>query len=96
MAITTTAKTKTSGAVKARQVSVTNTYVYKALDKKGNKIQSEINASSPAIAKAQLLKQGINVKSITKKSKPLFGSSGKAIKPADIAIFSRQMATISL
>jgi len=94
MAITTTAKTKTSGTVKAKQMSVTNTYVYKALDKRGNKIQSEINASSPAIAKAQLLKQGINVKSITKKSKPLFGSSGKAIKPADIAVFSRQMATM--
>lgn len=94
MAITTTAKTKTSGTAKAKQVSVTNTYVYKALDKKGNKIQSEINASSPAIAKAQLLKQGINVKSITKKSKPLFGSSGKAIKPMDIAVFSRQMATM--
>lgn len=94
MAITTTAKTKTSNAAKAKQVSVTNTYVYKALDKKGNKIQSEINASSPAIAKAQLLKQGINVKSLTKKSKPLFGSSGKAIKPSDIAVFSRQMATM--
>ncbi len=94
MAITTTAKTKTSSTAKAKQVSVTNTYVYKALDKKGNKIQSEINASSPAIAKAQLLKQGINVKSITKKSKPLFGSSGKAIKPGDIAVFSRQMATM--
>lgn len=94
MAITTTAKTKTSSTAKAKQVSVTNTYVYKALDKKGNRIQSEINASSPAIAKAQLLKQGINVKSITKKSKPLFGSSGKAIKPGDIAVFSRQMATM--
>jgi len=95
MAITTAAaKSKTSSASKPKAMSVTNTYVYKALDKKGNKIQSEINASSPAIAKAQLLKQGISVKSITKKSKPLFGASGKAIQPSDIAIFARQMATM--
>lgn len=44
--------------------------------------------------KALLIKQGINVKSVTKKSKPLFGSGGKPIKPADVAVFSRQMATM--
>lgn len=95
MAITTASKNKSStSTVKPKQVTVTNTYTYKAIDKKGNKFESEINATSPAIAKAHLLKQGVNVKSITKKSKPLFGSSGKAIKPADIAVFSRQMATM--
>src|SRR5690606_6776625 len=39
------------------------------------------------------LKQGIIAKSVTKKAKPLF-STRKAIKPADIAVFSRQMATM--
>lgn len=79
----------------ARKTSVTtNTYVYKGVDKRGQKIQGEINGISPAIVKAQLLKQGIAAKTVTKKSKPLFGSRGKAIKPADIAVFSRQMATM--
>lgn len=91
MASVTATKTK-APAVKA--VSMSSTYVYKGVDKKGTKVQGEINAASPTIAKAQLLKQGISAKSVSKKAKPLFGSSGKAIKPADIAVFSRQMATM--
>lgn len=92
MASITTAKT--SSGVKAKPSAVSNTYSYKGVDKKGGKVQGEINSTSPALAKAQLLKQGISAKSVTKKSKALFGSGGKAIKPGDIAIFSRQMATM--
>lgn len=87
------AKSK-AAAAKAKQVPTTNTYVYKGVDKKGNKIQGEINGGSPTIVKTLLAKQGISVRSVSKKAKPLFGSSGKAIKPADIAVFSRQMATM--
>jgi type IV pilus assembly protein PilC len=95
MATTVTAqKAKpTSAAHKAKTVT-SSTYVYKGVDKKGNKIQGEINGVSPALVKAQLLKQGISARSVSKKAKPLFGASGKAIKPADIAVFSRQMATM--
>ena len=92
MASVTTQSVKTT--VKPKVSAVTNTYVYKGVDKKGDKIQGEINSSSPALAKAQLLKQGISAKSLSKKTKPLFGSGGKAIKPADIAVFARQMATM--
>lgn len=100
MAITSTAKSTSSAAnksktaVKTRAVAVTNTYVYKGVDKRGNKIQGEINGISPTIVKTLLAKQGITAKTVSKKAKPLFGSSGKAIKPADIAVFSRQMATM--
>lgn len=87
------AKTK-AAAVKAKQVPTTNTYVYKGIDKRGNKIQGEINGGSPTIVKTLLARQGITVKSVAKKSKPFFGASGKAIKPVDIAVFSRQMATM--
>jgi type IV pilus assembly protein PilC len=90
---TSASKTKTA-AVKAKQIPTTNTYVYKGVDKKGNKIQGEINGGSPTIVKTLLAKQGITVRSVSKKAKPLFGSGGKAIKPADIAVFSRQMATM--
>ena len=92
MASVTTQSAKTT--VKPKVSAVTHTYVYKGVDKKGGKIQGEINSSSPALAKAQLLKQGISAKSLSKKTKPLFGSGGKAIKPADIAVFARQMATM--
>lgn len=73
---------------------VTNTYVYKGVDKKGTQVQGEINSSSPALAKAQLMKQGISAKSVSKKSKPFLGGGGKSIKPMDIAVFARQMATM--
>jgi type IV pilus assembly protein PilC len=89
-----TASAKSRAATKAKQVPTTNTFIYKGVDKKGNKIQGEINGGSPTIVKTLLAKQGISVKSVSKKGKPLFGSSGKAIKPADIAVFSRQMATM--
>lgn len=100
MALTSTAKsasasaTKARAAAKAKQVPTTNTYVYKGVDKRGNKIQGEINGGSPTIIKTLLAKQGISVKSVAKKGKPFFGASGKAIKPSDIAVFSRQMATM--
>jgi type IV pilus assembly protein PilC len=89
---TTTNTSKSS--IKPRAALVTNTYVYKGVDKKGNKIQGEINGTNPTIIKTLLAKQGITARTVSKKAKPLFGSSGKAIKPADIAVFSRQMATM--
>src|SRR5690606_5494655 len=96
MATVTAQKTKTlaNKTASASRVAVSSTYIYKGTDKKGNKIQGEINGTSPALVKAQLLKQGISAKSVVKKSKPLFGGGKKAIKPADIAVFSRQMATM--
>lgn len=87
-------KSATSKAAPVKKAVVSNVYVYKGTDKRGNKIQGEINGISPAIVKAQLLKQGISAKSVNKKAKPLFGGGKKAIKPADIAVFSRQMATM--
>ena len=93
MATISATKSKTPAAKKTA-TSITNTYVYKGVDKRGNKLQGEINGVSPAIVKAQLMKQGIAVRSVSKKPRPLFGSGGKKIKPGDIAVFSRQMATM--
>ena len=70
------------------------TFVWNGLDRHGRKGQGEIVATSQALAKAQLRKQGITAKSVKKKSKPLFSTMGKGIKAGDIALFSRQMATM--
>ncbi|HEY6130656.1 MAG TPA: type II secretion system F family protein, partial [Halioglobus sp.] len=56
--------------------------------------KGEIQAASTAMARAQLRQQGIKPKSVRKKAKPLFGGKGKPIKAADIAIFTRQLATM--
>lgn len=68
-------------------------FIWQGTDKQGRKTRGEMTSSTPALVKAQLRKQGIAAKSVKRKPKPLF-SSKKAIKPADIAIFTRQMATM--
>ncbi|WP_226702297.1 type II secretion system F family protein [Microbulbifer elongatus] len=68
-------------------------YVYKGVDVKGNKVQGEISSTSPALIKAQLRRQGIIANKVQKKPKPLFGGK-KKVSPGDIAIFTRQMATM--
>lgn len=68
-------------------------YIYKGTGKNGNKIKGEITGNNPALIKAQLRKQGIVAKSVRKKPKDLFGGT-KPVNAADIAIFSRQMATM--
>lgn len=72
-----------------------NTFVWEGTDRKGNKTKGEMSGQNPAIVKAQLRKQGITPKTVKKKSKPMFGGGKKAIKPADIAIFTRQLATMT-
>lgn len=69
------------------------TFVYKGKDKKGKATQGEIKGTSLMLVKAQLRKQGVIPSSVKKKSKPLFSSS-KPVKPADISVFTRQMATM--
>ena len=69
-------------------------FIWSGTDKAGRSSTGEIRAASTALAKAQLRRQGIKPKNVKKKAKPLFGGGGKPIKPADIAVFTRQMATM--
>lgn len=68
-------------------------YTWQGTDRQGRPAQGESVGSSQAVVKAQLRKQGIAAKTVKRKTKPLF-SAKKAIKPADIAIFARQLATM--
>ncbi len=72
-----------------------NQFVWEGTDRKGNKTRGEMMGANPAIVKAQLRKQGIVPRVVKKKSKPLFGSGGGKIKPMDIAVFTRQLATMT-
>ncbi len=69
-------------------------FVYKGKDRKGQPVKGELKGTSVPLARAQLRKQGIIAASVKKKPKPLFGSGSKPIKPLDIALFTRQMATM--
>ena len=68
-------------------------FSYQGTNRGGGKVKGEIFALTDTLAKSALRKQGINPIRVKKKPKPLFGGAAK-ILPADIAIFSRQMATM--
>lgn len=79
-------------ATKAEQII---TFVYEGTDRRGQKAKGEINSKSLALAKATLRKQGINAQKVYKKRADLLARfSKKKVTPMDIAIFSRQMATM--
>ncbi|MDT8397191.1 MAG: type II secretion system F family protein [Pseudomonadales bacterium] len=69
-------------------------YTWQGTDSRGRFAKGEIAGASIALAKAQLRKQGVKPTKVRKKAKPLFGPSKPKIKPMDIAIFTRQLATM--
>ena len=69
-------------------------FVWTGTDRNGRKSRGEVLATTAAIARVQLRKQGIAAKSVKKKPKPLITFGAKKIQPADIAIFTRQLATM--
>lgn len=99
MATATAAALKAKAATAQRgrdraKVSEMQTFTWVGLDKRGIRIKGEAVSKNASLVKADLRKQGINPQVVKAKAKPLFGSSGKAIKGRDIAVFSRQLATM--
>ncbi|GAA4816036.1 type II secretion system protein F [Marinicella pacifica] len=78
---------------KVKKLDELQTFEWVGLNKTGKKLKGEQKAKSTTLAKNELRRQGIQVKKIYKKRKSLFGS-GKSIKAQDIALFSRQLATM--
>jgi type IV pilus assembly protein PilC len=69
-------------------------FLWEGTDKQGRKTKGEINSTNPAIAKAELRRQGIVTTKVRKKSQGFSLGGGGSIKPADIALFTRQMSTM--
>ncbi|MGN6320176.1 MAG: type II secretion system F family protein [Dyella sp.] len=93
---TVTAATKNTRqqAVQRAQVSQMPTYEWVALDKRGKRMTGSMPAKNASLVKAELRRQGMNPQTVKERAKPLFGGSGSAVKPRDVAIFSRQIATM--
>ncbi len=66
---------------------------WKGTDRAGKKVSGETKGHDVSVVKAHLRRQGINAGSVKKRSKPLF-SFGNKITPADISLFTRQLATM--
>ncbi len=69
-------------------------FLWEGKDKRGKVLKGERSARNQTLIRAELRKQGITPSRIRKKPKPLFGGAGKSINPRDIAVFTRQLATM--
>jgi len=70
-------------------------YQWEGVDKAGKKMKGEMEAASAAFVKATLRRQGINPTKVQKRSSSLFKAARKKkITPKDIAVFTRQLATM--
>ncbi len=84
-------KKKTSKAPKTEKAHV---FAWEGIDRKGNRITGEVRTSNIATARAELRRQGVNPLKIRIKRASLFGNRKKKITTEDIAVFSRQLATM--
>jgi type IV pilus assembly protein PilC len=67
-------------------------FTWEGMDKRGNRVKGKSLAPDEAALRADLRRQGIAPSKIKKQSQA-FKSGGK-VKPEDIAVFSRQLATM--
>ena len=68
-------------------------FLWEGTDRKGKKIKGKTMAADEAAVRADLRRQGVVPSRIRKQSPGLFKGPGK-VSAADIAIFSRQLATM--
>ncbi len=81
----------------AEKVARLDVYSWEGTDRRGERVKGETSGASVALVKADLRRQGVNPLKVRKKPKPLLGGGGpkgKKIQAKDIAIFSRQLATM--
>ncbi|WP_350546193.1 type II secretion system F family protein [Pseudoalteromonas sp. 5-MNA-CIBAN-0065] len=71
-----------------------DTFQWVGVSTRGKRLEGELTGSSVALVKAQLRKQGITPSKVKRKAKPLFGARLQKITPKDIAITTRQIATM--
>lgn len=93
MAVATAKNVKSLGAQRA-EISQLTTYDWIALDKRGKRMKGDMAAKNASLVKAELRRQGMNPQTVKERGKPLFGATGSRVKPRDVAIFSRQIATM--
>ena len=89
-----TATATKPGATSRSQVSQMTQFTWTGKDKRGITMRGEVLSKNANLVKAELRKQGITPTVVAPKRKPLLGGAGKRITAREIAIFSRQLATM--
>lgn len=81
-------------ASKAKKVKVPDIYLWQGTNKQGRRVKGQLSGENVTQIRSELRRQGIAPLKIKKKPKDLFAPRKPKIKPADIAVFSRQLATM--
>ena len=84
----------TKAAAPARKPEQALVFAWEGTDRKGNRVKGESRAGTIALVRADLRRQGIMPLKVRKKSSSIFTNRKKKITTKDIAIFSRQLATM--
>jgi len=71
-----------------------DTFEWVGVSARGKRLEGEMAGSSIALVKAQLRKQGVTPSKVKRKAKPLFGARMQKITAKDIALVTRQIATM--
>lgn len=77
-----------------RNTSTLQTFTWVGVDKRGTKMKGEESAKSANVLRAELRRRGIQPSTVKAKTDSIFGQAGSSIGARDIAIFSRQIATM--
>ncbi len=79
-------------AVSATATKRDTQFNWEGKDKRGNKVRGKALAASETALRADLRRQGVAATRVKTQGKPLFG--GPKVEAEDIAVFSRQLATM--
>ncbi len=69
-------------------------FLWEGTDRRGKRMKGELRSSSVALVRAELRRQGIAPLKVRKKPVSMFSAHRAKITPKDIAVFSRQLATM--
>ena len=80
-------------AVSAAATKKETQFLWEGKDKRGKKVRGKSLAVNEAALRADLRRQGVAATRVKTQGKKLFGGGG-SVTPGDIAVFSRQLATM--
>jgi type IV pilus assembly protein PilC len=92
MAIAATQKPK-AAYKPAPKPEKSHVFAWEGVDRRGARLKGETRAQNLTVVRAELRRQGVNPTKVRKKAEPLIRMKRK-IRTADIAVFSRQLATM--
>jgi type IV pilus assembly protein PilC len=81
-------------AISSTKASTDSTYRWHGRDRAGKTIRGEMQAPNEAFVKTALRRQGIKIVEVSKARKEFKFSFGGSVSEKDVALFTRQLATM--